>query len=361
MEKSPATSEVFRKIAVWNTAFLGDAVLTLPLIRALKAAYPQAAIHFFVRKGYGDLFSAHPDLAQTHEVDKNGALRKFTAWRRFGRECAAMKFDLWISAHKSFRSAYLARAAGAPLRIGYAEPRYNRFLYTHTVPRRFNDLHEIERILQLLKPLGIKPPKKPWPVLALPDFARKAADDFWETLPPGPVLGIHPGSVWPTKRWPTEYFADIAVRALWLERTVLLFAGPGEEETARDVMVNVASILGEGEAVMPPGAKIINLAGELPLAELAAYFQRLSCLVCNDSGPMHLAWTQGVPVTALFGPTVRALGFAPRGEDSHVAEIDLPCRPCGLHGHKECPLKHHNCMVLVKPDKVWGYVKKELV
>lgn len=125
-------------------------------------------------------------------------------------------------------------------------------------------------------------------------------------------------------------------------------------------MVQVASILGEGEAVMPPGAKIINLAGKLSLAELAAYFQRLACLVCNDSGPMHLAWTQGVPVTAIFGPTVRDLGFTPRGENSHVVEIDLPCRPCGLHGHKDCPLKHHKCMALIKPDKVWEYVKKEL-
>lgn len=351
---------IFRKIAVWNTAFMGDAVLTLPLIRALKEAHPQTEIHFFVRKGYAELFSAYPDIAQTHEVDKNGVLRGFTAWRRFGRECAGMEFDLWVSPHKSLRSAYIARVAAAPLRIGYREPLYNRFFYTHTVSRRFAELHEIDRILQLLGPLGIKPPANPWPTPVLPDSARKAAAAFWESLPPGPVLGIHPGSIWPTKRWLAEYFADIAVRALWLECPVLLFAGPGEEETANDVMVQVASILGEGEAVMPPGAKIINLAGKLSLAELAAYFQRLACLVCNDSGPMHLAWTQGVPVTAIFGPTVRDLGFTPRGENSHVVEIDLPCRPCGLHGHKDCPLKHHKCMALIKPDKVWEYVKKEL-
>ena len=359
MSKLPLP-DTFRKIAVWNTAFLGDAVLTLALIRALKAAYPEAQIHFFVRKGYSELFRAHPDLAQVHEVDKHGALRKWTALRRFGKECAAMGFDLWISPHRSPRSAFMAAASRAPVRIGYDSPFYNRLAYTHTVPRRFDELQEIERILQLLIPLGLTPPARPWPVPDLPDDARAAAAKFWESLPPGPVLGIHPGSVWPTKRWLTEYFADIAVRALWLECTVLVFAGPGEEDTADDVLLHVASILGEGEEVMHPGAKIINLAGKLSLAELAAYFQRLSCLVCNDSGPMHLAWTQGVPVVAIFGPTVRSLGFVPRGENSQVVELDLPCRPCGLHGHKTCPLDHHHCMVQIRPDRVWEYVKPHL-
>ena len=361
MVSKPQVPDTFRKIAVWNTAFLGDAVLTLPLIRALKTAFPEAQIHFYVRKGYHDLFCAHPDLAAVHEVDKSGALRKWSAFWRFGKDCAAMEFDLWISPHKSLRSALMAVLAKAPVRIGYDAPFYNPLAYTHTVPRLFAKLHEIERILQLLKPLGLDLPTRPWPVPALPDAARKAAADFWETLPPGPVLGIHPGSIWPTKRWLTEYFADIAVRTLWLERTVLIFAGPGEEDTADDVMLHVASILGEGEEVMPPGAKIINLAGELSLAELAAYFQRLACLVCNDSGPMHLAWTQGVPVTAVFGPTVRSLGFFPRGEESHVVELDLPCRPCGLHGHKTCPLGHHHCMAWIRPDQVWESVKPTLV
>ena len=124
--------DTFRKIAVWNTAFLGDAVLTLPLIRALKAAYPEAQIHFFVRKGYYDLFRAHPDLAAVHEVDKHGVLRKLTALRRFGKECADMEFDLWISSHRSVRSAFVARASRAPVRIGYDSPLYNRLAYTHT-------------------------------------------------------------------------------------------------------------------------------------------------------------------------------------------------------------------------------------
>ena len=85
MVSKPQVPDTFRKIAVWNTAFLGDAVLTLPLIRALKTAFPEAQIHFYVRKGYHDLFCAHPDLAAVHEVDKSGALRKWSAFRRFGK------------------------------------------------------------------------------------------------------------------------------------------------------------------------------------------------------------------------------------------------------------------------------------
>jgi heptosyltransferase-2 len=295
-----------------------------------------------------------------HEVDKAKVVRGWAGLRRFGKNCAALNFDLWISPHKSLRSAYVALAAKAPVRIGYNSPWYNRCAYTHTVPRRFSELHEIERILELLKPLGVEPSATAWPVPNLPDAARQAAADFWETLPPAPVLGIHPGSVWPTKRWPAEYFAEIAVRALRLKHTVLIFAGPGEEDTAESVMLEVASILGDNAEMIPSGVKIINLAGQLSLAELVAYFQRLSCLVCNDSGPMHLAWIQDVPVTAVFGPTARSLGFFPRGENSRVVELDLPCRPCGLHGHRVCPQGHHQCMTQITPDQVWEQVKSTL-
>ena len=105
-----------------------------------------------------------------------------------------------------------------------------------------------------------------------------------------------------------------------------MFAGPGEEGVAEQTI----------DGALADPTRVTNLAGKLDLPRLAAYLGRLDAYLSNDSGPMHLAWTQDVPLVALFGPTVKKLGFFPRGANSTVMEAaDVPCRPCGLHGPKK--------------------------
>lgn len=341
---------MIRRIGVWNTAFLGDAVLTLPLLLTLRANYPDAELHFWVRKGVGSLFSAQPELTAVHEFDKRGQQGGGGALFGLGRELRHGAFDLWINAHSSLRSGLIARASGAPMRIGYDSPWYNRLLHTHTVPRRFDALDEIERLLQLTIPLA---PSRivHWPELVLPADSRERAAAYWHDNVRAPVLGMHPGSVWATKRWPAGYFAEVARRAVEAGAQVMLFAGPGEVEVAREV-AELAGIAGT--------PALLDVAGKLSLCDLGAYLGRLGCYLSNDSGPMHIAWAQRTPVTAVFGPTVRRLGFYPRGERTSVLEVDLACRPCGLHGPQKCPLGHHRCMVDVTPELVWSDVATKL-
>jgi heptosyltransferase-2 len=353
---TPATSLAtadFRKIGLWQTAFLGDAVLTLPFIQVLKARYPQAELHLFVRAGLEGLFSAQRELASVRPFAKRGGQRGFFAARALGKALADESFDLWISPHASLRSAYVARAVGAPVRIGYDAPWYNWLAYTHLVPRRFDELEEIERLFQLGAPLGIVADKAhpaPLPRLDISPEARTRADEIFAGLPQGPRLGIHPGSTWPTKCWPREHFAEVARRALAAGAVVLLFAGPGEEALAAGIAHSVGDSTG----------RLVNLANMLTIPALAACLGRLDACLTNDSGPMHLAWAQGVPLAACFGPTVRRLGFCPRGANSRVLEVDLDCRPCGLHGHKACPLGHHNCMKDIRPERVWDVLRPML-
>lgn len=332
----------FRRIGIWQTAFLGDAVLTLPLIQAVKARFPDAEIHLFTRAGVDSLFTAQRELASVRPFAKRGAQKSLLAANRLGNELAAEGFDLWISPHKSLRSALIARAVGAPVRIGYDQPWYNWLAYTHLVARRFDELDEVERLMQLVLPLEI-PPTPPKAHLDLSEAARAQAAEVFSAFPAGvPILGIHPGSTWPTKCWPVEHFAQVARTALARGVSVALFAGPGEEALAARIEQDCA---GTGF--------LRNLAGALPLPALAASLPLLSAYLTNDSGPMHLAWVQDVPLVALFGPTVRRLGFFPRGEHSRVLETGLDCRPCGLHGHKSCPKGHHACMRDLTPDAAW--------
>ena len=197
----------FRKIGVWQTAFLGDAVLTLPMLRALADRCPGAEIHLFVRGGLESLFQTQPELAGVHGFAKRGAQKSLLSGLRLGRDIGGQGFDLWISAHASLRSAMIAAATGIPRRIGYDRPWFNRLAYTDTVNRRFSELEEVERLMELLTPLGLDGPT-PKARLVLPGEARDAASAFWrERCGNAPVLGIHPGSTWPTKCWPVEYFS----------------------------------------------------------------------------------------------------------------------------------------------------------
>ena len=332
----------FSRIALWQTAFLGDAVLTLPLARALARAWPEADIHLYVRRGVEGLFAAQPEFSSVTGVDKRGRdAGALGAWR-LGRGLSELGCDLLVSAHKSFRSALVALASGIPVRLGYDAPLYNRLAYTLTAPRRFAELDEIERLLQLARALCIAEPD-PWPRLVLPDAAMVEAARLLDGLP-GPVLGLHPGSVWPTKRWPAAHFARLADLALADGASVALFAGPGEEAMAGEV---------RGAMQGRDSARLLDLSGRLSLPVLAAALGRLDAYVTGDSGPMHLSWIQGTPTLAIFGPTVRSLGFFPRGEHSRVLEQTLPCRPCGLHGSKACPEGHHRCMTGIAPETAW--------
>ncbi|MEW5773973.1 MAG: glycosyltransferase family 9 protein [Thermodesulfobacteriota bacterium] len=337
------------RIGVWNTAFLGDAVLTLPLLHTLERAYPGAELHFFVRRGLAPLFAAQPGLAAVHEFDKRGADRGLRAAMRRGRDLARMRFDLWISPHTSLRSGLIARWTTAPRRIGYSRPAYNHYFYTHTVDRAFGRAHEIDRLLRLVRPLGVNDLVAE-PRLVLPAAAEARAAEFFAALPPGPVLGVHPGSTWPTKQWPEEYFGQVMARAHAAGAAVVLFAGPDEKDCAARVLA-ASGLAGRDN--------VHDLAGRLSLPELAAHLARLDCYLTGDSGPMHLAWAGGAPVVALFGPTTRDLGFFPRGS-STVLELDLDCRPCGLHGPRSCPKGHHRCMRDLTPETAWTAVKARL-
>ena len=400
MGTTPHFSASLKRIAIWNTAFLGGAVLTLPLIRAVRNLFPDAAIDFYVRQGFAGLFEDHPDLAAVFAMDRKS--RSLSGLPALGRQLSARGYDLWVCAHPSFRSALISRLSGAPCRVGYNETGLPRLFFTCPVPRCFAERDEIERLLQLAVPLGFsldlpqgfsreggqgagqpapEMVERHWPHLVLPAQAREKAARFYAGLAAAgeedfrggrvgaqvlagedsgsrkggglPVLGVHPGSVWPTKRWPVEFFAEIGARALRGGAHVLVFAGPGEEGVARQMI----------EAIEASGAGLARLhdcSGRLNLAELGAFIGGLSCYVTNDSGPMHLAWAQRVPVTALFGPTTRQLGFFPRGSGATVMERPFDCRPCGLHGHRECPEGHHNCMRELAPEGVWADVAGKL-
>jgi len=314
---------------VIQTAFLGDVVLTTPLLAALAARH--GPVDVVTTPAAAVLLQHHPAVATVLPYDKHGADGGWTGFRRMGSRLRSRGYRTVYLPHRSVRSAVLALWSGAQERIGFADAPA-AFTYTRRVGRARTG-HEVERLLALASP-GLAETHAVSLGLTREDHA--AAQSWLEANGVGSgFIAFAPGSVWATKRWP--YYPELAAR---LE--------------GRVVVVGSADDSGEAHAIVArTGGRAVSAAGALGLRASAALIQRAACLVTNDSAPLHLATAVGTPVLAIFGPTVPEFGFGPRRpEDVSLGHADLPCRPCSAHGPMVCPLGHHRCMRELSVDLV---------
>ncbi len=311
---------VHPSVLVIQTAFLGDVVLTTPLLSLL--AERSGPVDVVTTPAAATMLETHPAVRSILRYDKHGVDRGWRGVRRLARELRARRYATVYLPHRSVRSALLALLAGAPERVGFADSAA-AISYTRRMPRPKKG-HEVERLLTLAE----SPVPAPAVSLGLtaPDYAK--ADDWLAAhgVSPG-FIALAPGSIWGTKRWP--YYSELAAG---LDRRCVVVGG-AEDRPLADAIVAAA-----------PG-RTVSSAGELGLRVSAALLQRAAVLVTNDSAPLHLATAVGTPIVALFGPTVPEFGFGPRRPgDVTLGRNGLACRPCSKHGPMICPLGHHRCM-----------------
>jgi heptosyltransferase-2 len=308
-------------VLVIQTAFLGDVVLTTPLLSVLAQQY--GPVEVVTTPAAAGLLEHHPAVAAVYPYDKHGAAHGWRGLRRMGSKLRARRYRSVYLPHRSWRSAILALWSGAAERVGFAEsPAW--LTYTRRVARPRSG-HEVERLLALAQSLpGAVPPVS----LGLTAADRAAAEVWLAARGVGNgFTAMAPGSVWATKRWP--YYGDLAAR---IEGQVVIVGGREDAPLAQAI-------------VQSSGGKAVSAAGELSLRQSAALIGRARILVTNDSAPLHLATAVGTPVLALFGPTVPEFGFGPRGPgDVTLGHGELTCRPCSRHGPQVCPLGHHRCL-----------------
>ena len=318
-------------LCVVQTAFLGDVVLTTPLFRALKDRLPGARLHAVTTPAAASLLSAHPDLDGLLVFDKRGAHRGLAGLRAMARTLAERRFDAALCPHPSLRSSLLVRLAHVPARIGFAS-NAGAFLLTTRV-KRDRRYHEVRRILSLMGPLG-GAPAGITPRLVPDPAAEDSARTKLAALGIGPgarVAGVHPFSVWGTKRWLPERFAAVADELARRGLRVVLIGGPDDRAAAAEILAHCRT-------------RPADAVGVLDLRELLWAVRDMALFVTGDSGPMHVAAALGVPVVAIFGSTVPEQGYAPYATRAVVVQRDLDCQPCGRHGHARCPLGHFRCM-----------------
>ncbi|MBP7149490.1 MAG: lipopolysaccharide heptosyltransferase II [Acidobacteria bacterium] len=330
------------RILVIQTAFLGDVVLTTPLLRELRRAQPAAELVVVSTPLGVQTLTGLRHVGRLLAFEKKGVQRGVLGMGRFARDLRRERFDAVVAAQRSSRTALLALASGAPVRVGFAGAP-GSWSYTREV-RWDRAHHAVRRYLALSGPLGGDPESAdPTPELAVLDDARAEVLHLLGEagVPAGAQLvGIAPGSIWGTKRWLPERYAELA-RALREDGArPLLLGSPAE----RELCERIAAQAGDVAPV---------LAGRTSVPQLTALLSLCAALVTNDSGPGHVASAVGTPVVAVFGPTVPAFGYTPFGPRNAVVEqLGLACRPCDSHGPQVCPLGHHRCMTEIPVSAV---------
>ncbi|MGH7675398.1 MAG: lipopolysaccharide heptosyltransferase II [Gemmatimonadales bacterium] len=325
---------------VIQTAFLGDVVLTTPLLQTL--AQRHGPVDVVTTPAAAPLLETHPAVRQVIPFDKRGAARGPRGLWRLGARLRAERYEVAYLPHRSLRTAALALLARIPVRIGFHDgwPA----LYTE-VRRRPARGHEIDRLLALA---GVDASPGARPSLGLTASDRTAADRMLrEHGVTRPFVALAPGSIWGTKRWP--YYGQLAA-ALVSRGVAVAVVGAPEDAPLGDGVI---------AAARAAGGSAVNACGQLPLRASAAVIAEAEALVTNDSAPLHLAQAVETPTVAIFGPTVPAFGFGPRGPRDHAIGLDgLGCRPCHAHGPPVCPLGHHLCMQALRVEDVMRAIEE---
>ena len=325
---------------VIQTSFLGDTILTTPLLAQVARRGP---VDVVTTPAAASVLTGHPAVRNVIVYDKRGAHAGLFGLTTVAARLRAARYDAAFLAQGSLRSAALAYLARVPERIGFTTSA-GRWLYTTRVAYR-DDLHHAARLLLLSRPNGREPTaEETRPSLAPGSAERELVDELLRRAGVAAgerLIAVAPGSVWATKRWP--YYRELAEQLTDAGRIVII-GGPDDSALAATIRAAV------------PDA--VDATGALPLLGSAELIGRSAVIVTNDSSPLHLASAMGTPTVAIFGPTVPDFGFGPLAPSSIVVGHEsLTCRPCHRHGPRRCPLTHFRCMRELTADAVAARVR----
>ena len=324
---------------------LGDVVLTTPAVEAMKKAYPEGEIDYLVKKEYADLLSDNPHIREVIPFDNRGTHKGAGGLFKMVASLKERNYSHVIDLHSNLRSRLISTLMGHAKTVRYKKQAFKRRLLLKGL--KFKTKHVVDTYLDALGGIGIHG-ERPLPKIYLTSGEIESAGRFLKEKGIGKgdkLIGLNPGAKWPTKQWPGEKYIELGQKlAATKGCRLILFGGKEESNSARWIAKEI-------------GPAALSVAGETNLKESAALMAGCDLFISNDSGPMHMAAAVGVPVVAIFGPTVQAFGFSPLGQ-SVVVEADISCRPCSLHGSRNCPKGHFECMNTIDIERVIEEINK---
>ncbi len=322
----------FTKILVIQTAFIGDAILASAALESIHKQFPDAELHILVRKGNESLYEQHPYLKKVWVWNKkeNKIKNLFKIISGIRKE----KFDWLINLHRFASSGLITVLSKAKVTCGFNKNPFS-FLFSYGVKHTIGDgSHEVQRNHLLLKKYIAADFSKPKLYPSTTNIANVApyTQQFF--------VCMAPASVWFTKQLPKHKWVELCNKTN-PNTTIYLLGAKGDETLCNEIKSASTH------------KNIQVLCGKLSLLDSCALMAKAAMNYVNDSAPLHLASSVNAPVTAYFCSTVKEFGFYPLSDNSKVVEATPapPCRPCGLHGYKECPQKHFKCgnVIIIEP------------
>lgn len=331
-----------KKILIIHTAFIGDIILSTPLIKKIKAKYQDCSIDYLTTPAGTAVLKNNPNLDKIIAYDKKKSGKGIRGILKIVKELKKENYDIAVIPHRYLRSSLIVFLAGIKIRIGYNNSEGKVFLNKKI--EYLKESHEVERLLNLIDLDGFEDKKLE---LYPSEQDKVKVENIWKKneLNNKKVIVIAPGTKWKTKMWPSEYYNELIQRLLINENLGIVIIGGQEEK----------------ELVMIKDKRVVDLRGETSLLEVAQVISKAEILVSNDSSPLHMAAAFDTFIIAIFGATVKELGFTPWTRKSIVIENKgLYCRPCGLHGGNSCPEKHFRCMLEIKSEEVYNEIIKRV-
>ena len=318
-----------KKILLIQTAFIGDVILSTPLIANLHKQFPNIQIDYLVKKGNEELLSGHPNVNHVFSFDKGN---KWVSLRENIRLIRQEKYDTIVNLHRYASSGLICALSGARQKIGFKKNPFS-FLYSKSYKHAIgNGEHEVDRNLRLIASFCDITIRKPSLYPSSDDYS------FVSKFQGKAYYCLAPASIWFTKQAPISTWLKLIEKLSDSDHAIFLMGGPNDKALCDQIISESTK-------------EVRSLAGELSIMQSVAFMKNAKRNFVNDSGPLHFASAVNAPVTAFFCSTIPAFGFGPLSDDSKIIEVaGLPCRPCGLHGHKTCPEGHFKCGALALED-----------
>jgi heptosyltransferase-2 len=321
-----------KSFLIVQTAFIGDVILSTALIEKLRQFYPDASIDFVVRKGNETLLTGHPYLREVIVFDKK---RKYLNLFLLIKKIRAKKYDVLINVQRFATTGVITALSGAKHKIGFDKNPFSLF-FTQRIVHQVGQLHETDRNQQLIEAFTDRRTVRPRLYPSASDFINV------QQFQSGSYYCLAPTSVWFTKQWPAEKWIELIQTIQSKTKAIFLLGAPADSHVCESI--RLASSV----------AHVTNLAGKLNFLQSAALMKGAKMNFVNDSAPMHLASAMNAPVTAIYCSTVPSFGFGPLSDQSVIVETQekLSCRPCGLHGYRDCPKGHFKCAYSIQIDQL---------
>jgi len=329
---------MIQRILIIQTSFIGDSILTLPLIQQLKEVNTEAEIDVITIPKCKEIFEASPYVSSVIIYDKRGKERSIGKTFKLAREVSKKRYEKVICLHRSLRSAILSSAIKAREKSGY-DTSALPYVFDKLVEYNFS-WHEVRRNLSFT---GKRYNDEEWRIN--PVVKSVSIDDKLKNLPATELkIAIAPGSAWGTKEYPIQHF--IKVMEL-LNRKETGF-----------VIIGDAKGFAKGEKIISNLAeKGANFCGKLSITETIELLRRCDLLITNDSAPTHFGIAAGIKVLTIYTSTIPEFGFYPYNCGSEFIGLGgLECRPCGIHGFKECPKGHFKCGEELAPEVIYNRI-----